>query len=87
VRNSSLSEFPPQGGVVEERSCSAEVGSARAGGGTRSENVGISNTQAGENPAHRKSKVSWAMIVSPGLVDPNFAGEGLQGMANTVDIP
>jgi len=73
--------------AVEERSCFVEVGPARAGGEARSENVGISNYSAGENPAHRKSKVSWAMIVSPGLVDPNFAGESLQGMANTVDIP
>jgi len=78
---------PPQGGAVEERSCFAEVGPARAGGGTRSENVGISNTIAGENPAHRMSKVSWALIVSPGLVDPNPDGEGRRGMENTVDIP
>jgi len=73
--------------VVEERSCSSEAGSARAGGGARSENVGISNYSAGENPAHRKSKVSWAMIVSPGLVDPNLFRQGGTGMANTVDIP
>ena len=73
--------------MVEERSCFAEVGLARAGGGARSENVGISNYSAGENPAHRKSKVSWAMIVSPGLVDPNFVRESVRGMENTVDIP
>lgn len=37
-----------------------------------SENVGISNWYAGENPARRKSKVSWAMIISPGLAGPNL---------------
>jgi len=37
----------------------------------RSENVGISNLYAGENPARRKSKVSWAMLISPGLAGPN----------------
>ena len=30
----------------------------------------MSNPKAGENPAHRKSKVSWAMIIIPGLVGP-----------------
>jgi hypothetical protein len=30
----------------------------------------MSNLKAGENPAHRKSKVSWAMIINPGLVGP-----------------
>ena len=35
-----------------------------------SENAGMSNDKAGENPAHRKSKVSWAMVVIPGLVGP-----------------
>jgi hypothetical protein len=36
----------------------------------RSENVGMSSTNAGENPAHRKPKVSWAMKISPGLAGP-----------------
>ena len=30
----------------------------------------MSNDKAGENPAHRKSKVSWAMVIIPGLVGP-----------------
>ncbi len=30
----------------------------------------MSNHKAGENPAHRKSEVSWAMIITPGLVGP-----------------
>ena len=52
-----------------------------------SENVGISNLYAGENPARRKSKVSWAMIVSPGLAGPNRSAQGCCGMEETVDIP
>ena len=42
----------------------------RAGGAVRSENVGMSSNNAGENPAHRKPKVSWAMKISSGLVGP-----------------
>jgi len=36
----------------------------------RSKNVGMSNQNAGEIPAHRKSKVSWATLIAPGLVGP-----------------
>ena len=43
---------------------------ARSGGAVSSENVGMSNHKAGENPAHRKSEVSWATIIVPGLVGP-----------------
>ena len=43
---------------------------ARSGGAVSSENAGMSNHKAGENPAHRKSKVSWATIIVPGLVGP-----------------
>jgi hypothetical protein len=43
---------------------------ARSGGALSSENAGMSNHKAGENPAHRKSKVSWATIIDPGLVGP-----------------
>jgi len=42
----------------------------RSGGVLGSENAGMSNHKAGENPAHRKSKVSWATIIVPGLVGP-----------------
>ena len=37
-------------------------------GPVRKENVGISNDNAGEKPAHRKTKVSTAMLISCGLV-------------------
>ena len=43
---------------------------ARFGGAVSSENAGMSNHKAGENPARRKSKVSWATIIVPGLVGP-----------------
>jgi hypothetical protein len=40
----------------------------------------MSNLKEGENPSHRKSKVSWAMIIIPGLVGPkprrNSVGDG-----------
>jgi hypothetical protein len=42
--------------------------SVRMAGAYRKENVGISNDNAGEKPAHRKTKVSWAMLIIPGLV-------------------
>ena len=41
----------------------------------RSENVGTSNRNAGEIPARRKNKVSFAMEIIEGLVGP-------KGMAN-----
>ena len=40
----------------------------RFGGALGRENVGISNHNAGERPAHRKPKVSLAMFISQGLV-------------------
>ena len=43
---------------------------ARSGGALSSENVGMSNHKAGENPARRKSEVSWATVIVPGLVGP-----------------
>ena len=42
----------------------------RFGGAVSSENAGMSNHKAGENPARRKSKVSWATVIVPGLVGP-----------------
>ena len=41
---------------------------ARYAGAVTKENVGISNDNAGEKPAHRKTKVSTAMLISCGLV-------------------
>ena len=39
-------------------------------GASRSKNVGTSNHKAGEIPARRKTKVSFAMLISEGLVGP-----------------
>ena len=38
------------------------------GGASISENADTSSDKAGENPARRKPKVSWARFVLPGLV-------------------
>ena len=56
--------------MVGEYFVFVEAGSVRAGGKYRSKNVGISNKNLGENPRHRKSKVSWATMIDPGLGDP-----------------
>ena len=44
--------------LVGEHSDSSEGISARGVGAVRKANVGISNDNAGEKPAHRKTKVS-----------------------------
>ena len=49
----------------------------RYAGAHRSENVGISSKKTGENPVHRKSKVSWATRIVPGLVDPKARPKGV----------
>ena len=64
-------------GEVEERSDCAEVRLVRAGGAIRSENVGISSKKTGENPVHRKPKVSWATMIDPGLGDPKARPKGV----------
>ena len=65
----------------------AEAGSVRTRGLYTSKNVGISNIYRGENPLRRISKVSWATIVVPGLVDPKSGPQGVHPMENRVDIP
>ncbi len=42
-----------------------------------SENVGMSNHNAGERPAHRKPKVSLAMLVNQGLGGPKGKPKGV----------
>ena len=49
----------------------------RSAGVQGSENVGISSKKAGENPAHRKPKVSWATRIVPGLVGPKARPKGV----------
>ena len=50
---------------------------ARTAGADRSENVGISSKKTGENPVHRKPKVSWATKIDPGLGDPKPRPKGV----------
>ena len=58
----------------------------RYGGALSNENAGISNLKRGENPLGRKSKVSRATVMVPGLVGPKprriCVGDGQQ-----VNIP
>ena len=55
-------------------------------GAARSKNVGTSNHNAGEIPARRKTKVSFAMLISEGLVGPKvMAKAGADG--HRVNIP
>ena len=55
-------------------------------GAARSENVGTSNHNAGEIPARRKSKVSFAMLISEGLVGPKVMAKA-EADGHRVNIP
>ena len=72
--------------MVGERSHRDEGKGVTHAGALRSENVGTSNRNAGEIPARRKNKVSFAMEIIEGLVGPkpmaNAAGDG-----HRVNIP
>ena len=46
------------------------------GGAMRSENAGTSNRKTGENPVRRNTKVSFAMLISEGLVGPKEIPKG-----------
>ena len=72
--------------MVGERFVSAEAVPVRDGGGYGSENVGISSTNPGENPGHRKLKVSWATQIDPGLGGPKLKLKGV-GDGQLVNIP
>ncbi len=56
------------------------------GGASRSENVGISNHNLDEKSGHRKTEVSWATLIVPGLVGPKPRPKGV-GDGQQVDIP
>jgi hypothetical protein len=72
--------------VVRERSYGDEGKGATHAGAMRSENASTSNRNAGEIPARRKHKVSWAMAIIPGLVGPKgMAKAGPDG--HGVNIP
>ena len=56
------------------------------GGAYGSENVGTSNRNASEILARRKTKVSFAMIISEGLVGPKVMAKAAAD-GHTVNIP
>ena len=61
ISNNPKSEIRnPTSETVEEHSMGVEAVFVRSGGAHGSENVGMSSKKAGENPAHRKFKGSWA---------------------------
>ena len=72
--------------MVGERSIRDEGKGVTHAGAYGSENVGTSNRNAGEIPARRKNKVSFAMEIIEGLVGPkpmaNAGGDG-----HRVNIP
>ncbi len=53
-------------GSVGERCQGVEAGAVRPGGALRSENAGMSSDNPGENPGHRKPKVSYATLIGVG---------------------
>ena len=73
-------------GVVGKRSIRIEGKGVSYPGVYGSENAGTSNRNWGENPRHRKSKVSWAMIIISGLVGPKARPKGVVD-GHTVNIP
>ena len=72
--------------MVGKCSMRSEAEGVSHGGVHGSKNAGISNRNAGEIPAHRKSKVSWAMAIIPGLVGPKARPKGVVD-GHKVNIP
>ena len=56
------------------------------GGAAGSENVGTSNRNVGEIPTRRKTKVSFAMLISEGLVGPKEMAKAASD-GHMVNIP
>ena len=73
--------------MVGERLHCVEAKSVSCGGAMRSENVGMSNRNAGESPAHRKSKVSLAMVIIQGLGGPKLLNRKVWSDGQQVNIP
>ena len=52
------------------------------------ENAGTSSVKVGEKPARRKSKVSWATLIVPGLVGPKPRPKGVgDGQLAQIPVP
>ena len=58
----------------------------RFAGARGSENAGMSSANPGENPGHRKSKVSYATLFGVGLVGPKLRPKGASD-GQRVNIP
>jgi hypothetical protein len=71
---------------VGERSIYIEAGGVTPRGAYGSENVGMSNHNVSEILTRRKSKVSWAMLIIPGLVGPKARPKGVVD-GQQVNIP
>ena len=56
--------------MVEERSVGRRRCLEKDAGGIRSANADMSSVKAGEKPARRKSKDSYATLIGVGLVGP-----------------
>ena len=67
--------------MISRRRCAV-----RHAGALSSENAGMSNHKESENLSHRKSKVSWAMMINPGLVGPKPRRSSV-GDGQRVNIP
>ena len=66
----------------------AEAKGVTHGGTHGSENAGMSNRKACEIHAHRKSKVSWATTIVPGLVGPKARPKGVvDGQQVNIPVP
>ncbi len=72
--------------AVGERSIRAEAKGVTHSRAYGSEDAGTSNHNAGENPAHRKTKVSSAMVIIRGLVGPKGMAKAAPD-GHTVNIP
>ena len=73
-------------GLVGKRSIRIEAEGVSHRGVQRSKNAGTSNRNWGEIPRHRKSKVSWAMAIIPGLAGPKARPKGVVD-GHMVNIP
>ena len=74
--------------VVGERSLCTEAERVTVGGAERSENVGMSNRNTSEILVHRKSEVSWATLIDPGLVGPKARPKGVvDGQQVNIPVP
>ena len=72
--------------MVRERSHHNEGKGVSHTGVLRSENASTSNRNAGEIPARRKIKVSFAMVISEGLVGPKRMARAARD-GHRVNIP